>query len=326
MGRRTMRMVRIIMAAGVAVVTAGVGSIAVPPAHAGRATPYRAVDLGFAGRATAINDKRQVAGEIFVDDYTRHPVLWERGRHIDLGLLAPSPDGFGTATDINNRGQVVGHTTVGGWATQHAFRWDRGVMTDLGTLGGPFSHASAINDQGQVVGTAQNGDGVYHGFLWENGRMTDLGAFTPSDINNRGQISGVQSFGDSFSAMLLDQGRLTRLDLRTSGTTAINDAGTVVGYLSDLVAERNTAYLWRAGRAVAIGPWDSQAFDVNSRGDVLVATAAGISLWRHGRLTSLSELGVPTMFASAIALNNRGDVIASQDEMEPVANAVVYLH
>jgi hypothetical protein len=38
----------------------------------------------------------------------------------------------------------------------------------------------------------------------------------------------------------------------------------------------------------------------------------------------MPALGVPAMFPSAIALNNRGDIIASQDEMEPAANAVVY--
>jgi probable HAF family extracellular repeat protein len=40
-------------------------------------------------------------------------------------------------------------------------------MEDLGTLGGTFSSAVAVNSLGQVAGTASTaGDGEYHATLW----------------------------------------------------------------------------------------------------------------------------------------------------------------
>ena len=68
-------------------------------------------------------------------------------------------------------------------------------IIDLGTLGGTFSFAGAINERGQVVGYSETASGEIHAFLWHQGVMTDLGtlggtisqAFT---INERGQVVG----------------------------------------------------------------------------------------------------------------------------------------
>jgi probable HAF family extracellular repeat protein len=39
-------------------------------------------------------------------------------------------------------------------------------MRDLGTLGGAYSSAAAINDHGQIVGESLTADGAYHAALW----------------------------------------------------------------------------------------------------------------------------------------------------------------
>jgi probable HAF family extracellular repeat protein len=51
----------------------------------------------------------------------------------------------------------------------------RYTVTDLGTLGGTFSLAGGINNNGLVEGYSTLSDGYTHPFLWHNGVMTDLG-------------------------------------------------------------------------------------------------------------------------------------------------------
>src|SRR5262249_45866542 len=48
-------------------------------------------------------------------------------------------------------------------------------ITDLGTLGGPFSDANGINASGQVVGYSYIDSTHAHAFLYQNGEMRDLG-------------------------------------------------------------------------------------------------------------------------------------------------------
>jgi probable HAF family extracellular repeat protein len=83
-------------------------------------------------------------------------------RVVDLAKRGGYPS---DAVDINDRGQVVGQvqTASGQW---HAFLWQDGAMTDLGTLEGGWSSARAINDCGQVVGEVRTASGDVHAALW----------------------------------------------------------------------------------------------------------------------------------------------------------------
>jgi probable HAF family extracellular repeat protein len=87
--------------------------------------------------------------------------MWENEDDgmIDLGSLAPGLQfNFAVAYGLNETGQMIGRTsTSAGVGEQHAFLWDNGTMTDLGTLGGTGNRASnalALNELGQVVGNS----------------------------------------------------------------------------------------------------------------------------------------------------------------------------
>src|SRR5207302_11038844 len=98
---------------------------------------------------------------------------------------------------LNNRGQVVGQSTVAGDQTSHPYIWDRETMIDLGTVGGTYGFASWINDPGAVVGSATNQDDqALLAFLWKDGVISNLGALhgdacsAADAINSAGQIVG----------------------------------------------------------------------------------------------------------------------------------------
>jgi len=161
------------------------------------------------GWAASINDFGQVAGWAYTNftvnpvtgTPTQHPFLWTNGTMHDLGTLGGTLGvvgalaGSGSGGGLNNRGQVIGTMNLAGDLTRHPFLWDRGVLTDLGTLGGANGEAYWINDAGEIVGRADiSASTNHHAVLWKNGKATDLGVAagfpcsTGIDINQVGQV------------------------------------------------------------------------------------------------------------------------------------------
>lgn len=155
--------------------------------------------------ARAINDSGQIlGGALFSGRSDQSTVIWDNTTITNVGIYG---------ADINNVGQVAGfvelHDLVPGCSRSnsiHAAIWSNGIMTDLGTLGGPDSQANAINNLGQVVGTSTSapcGYGSVSAFLYSAGVIYDLADImsssdwtdlTPSDINDLGQIVGTGTF------------------------------------------------------------------------------------------------------------------------------------
>jgi len=113
--------------------------------------------------AMATNENDVVVGLAENDAFLPRAFRWTAESGIvDLGTLT-GPDGFGTASAVNARGQIVGWSTAvftdpnGAGLTLHAALWDDSGIHDLGTLPGDLaSRALGINGAGQIVGLSQS--------------------------------------------------------------------------------------------------------------------------------------------------------------------------
>lgn len=142
---------------------------------------------GTEATAHAINNDGMIVGEAysgtgFTDIHAF--VYTDAGGMVDI-----TPDaGVSRAYDVNDNGQVAGHTN------SVAFRWENGVLTQLGVLpGDAYSFGKAINDSGQVAGTSTTANGnADHAFRHTDGvGLEDLGV-----TNNPNEVWGINSFGD----------------------------------------------------------------------------------------------------------------------------------
>lgn len=146
-------------------------------------------------QAFAINQSGQVIGP---SPLLKNAFLWS----IDTGPIGIFDENIytGSAQDINDMGQVVGHYKTGILDPNRAYIWSlEEGMVDIGTLGGDNSAARACNNYGQVVGTSNiiPGSSAGHAFVWsEEYGMVDLSLLIgnvniwPWDINDAGQITG----------------------------------------------------------------------------------------------------------------------------------------
>ena len=229
----------------------------------GRAFVYTHID----GRTTQVptsgyrrafaldqNEAGVIVGSVTTPQTDRAAILGPTGGVRELGALTPT--GASYAHAINDRGQIVGasHANAPGSGTipYHAFLYEDGVMTDLGTLGGPESQARDINDRGQIVGHARLPNNTQHrAFLYENARMTALpvlgtGQFVRAEayaINELGQVVGYsEGIGQGTRAVFWEDGGITDLNslvtLPTGWTLReavdVNDQGDIVGWGTDV--------------------------------------------------------------------------------------------
>jgi probable HAF family extracellular repeat protein len=225
--------------------------------------------------ASDINDQGDVAATnyVYVPDpnctggcfpgncEVQTPVLVSGGAAIDL---LEDPWYTGVANDVNNKQQVVGWSRI--WnlpnaRTWHGFLWQKGDLKDLGTLGTDWSIATAINDDGLVVGYSQlvEGGNVQLGFRWSKGIMNALPALGlntysgANDVNAQGDACGWSGPGIYKSQPVLYPAAGGVVDLVGLGGTAasayaMNGQSDVVGYSYTSGDERRHAFFYRNGQ------------------------------------------------------------------------------
>ncbi|MCH8007222.1 MAG: hypothetical protein IH888_13510, partial [Planctomycetes bacterium] len=252
---------------------------------------------------------------------------------VDLAI----PFGFSDAraSDINDRGQIVGELEKGN--LPHAALWQAGEVIELGTLpGGNFSTASAINNSGQIVGLAGNSDtGLFRPFLWQDGVMTDLKLplgpkGRANDINETGAIVGWMGSSPFVAhAFMLHEGKVTDLGFMLGGLSgnakAINNNGQIVGEgLVELKdgTQVSTSFLWDDGLMTDLGTLPNltatRALDINDQGQVVgichnpIHNVLKPFLWQHGVIRDLRELIRPdpdVRLFQAMAISNGGHIV-----------------
>ena len=215
----------------------------------------------------------------------------------------------------------------------------RYTLTDLGSFGGGRSHASDVNENGQVVGYSEDSGANGHAFIWtrETG-MTDLGWLpgggyaSATGVNDAGHAVG---FGDQGSGIWPNyafkwtpnegMNTLPNASAWQSSAFAINNSEQIVGYRKSTGGERpNHAYLWEAdGTYRDLGTYSgagvyaySYAYDINDHGQIVGTASWGdytlvthAAMWNAaGAVTDLGVLPGGEM-SEAYAVNEGGQVV-----------------
>ncbi len=215
---------------------------------------YTVTDLGTLGgaasRAMALNDAGVVVGLSLDAEGRIQAFRWVEGTMTRLGEAAETQ-----AFAINADGLVAGQAVVRD-DTAHAvlFRPD-GTLLDLGTLGGRFSTAYALNDAGVVVGTATGSTGAARGFVWADGAMQPAGPAAGAHsevqaVNRDGLVAGHVQHADGTTQAFRGSDLLPLNDATASRAYDLGDEGTVVGSLVQSGATR--AAIWTGDAVQAL--------------------------------------------------------------------------
>jgi probable HAF family extracellular repeat protein len=266
---------------------AGVFSNVLITAHEGSASGSATYTITIAA-APAAHAAAQALDS--VDSTTGHPHY----KLIDMGTFGGPRSYLNDANAenngvmiLNNRGAVAGTAETAAkdpscfnedCFISHAFRWQSGVLTDLGTLvKGRNSQAAWIAPNGLITGIGDNGeiDPLVSGLtqtravLWVNGKILDLGTLPEGGyesvgdaVNSKGQVIGWATNTVPDANSMAAPGFLTTQtraffwangkmqDLRTLGNGSdamaqfINEQGQVVGW----------SYTGEAGKCILPGP------------------------------------------------------------------------
>jgi probable HAF family extracellular repeat protein len=278
----------------------------------------------------------------------REAAILSQGQLLRLGTLGRLNS---QALGVNAQGQVIGessnsvHSAAGslgqaGGASEtfsetHAFLYANGQTQDLGTLGGHFSSAQAINAQGQVIGDASTaGDAARFGYVYSNGAMSSLGGLGATSshanaINDAGTVTGWYLGSDGHqNAFVYQNGVMSTLNVPglSSEGIAVSSDGRIVGNVTTangdkqlFVSENGSIRLIDGLPANFTTQLLSEAQGINAQGQVVGHTLtdeyhAFIDI--DGQVTDLNDALLPSsstrplQLRDALSIDDQGRIVA----------------
>jgi uncharacterized membrane protein len=213
-------------------------------------------------------------------------------RYIVETVITPGPcDPWGpwgmSAQDMNDHGHIVGFMSCGAGQPRAWVWWGEGPVVQLPLPPGHTeSIARAINNLGHIVGSV--GNGVHErAFFYDGNTMAlieppnDTGAaYTHGlNLNDKDEVIGYRADifgGGPIEAFVWRDGVLEmlgdRLPFYHSRAFDINNAGTIVGYVSELGSWKDRAFRLTGDAAELFEPfsgWTSSwAFAINEAGEI----------------------------------------------------------
>ena len=228
------------------------------------------------------------------------------------------------ANGINDLGQVVGDRS-GPTIGVEPMAWSQNggeVMLPADTL----AMATAINNQGNIVGNFDNGHvdnlavmwvGPTHtpqqlGVLWTDPAVPDFATSTATAINSQSHVVGVSDAGQGTDP---NTARAFGQHAFLYRTGKLQDLGALA--LSQDGSDYSVAYGVNGADDV-VGASTTSIAAMNSQGQACSScgVASHAFLWRHGKMTDLGNLaGIPGWDSQSDAINSQGEIVGWSDSM-----------
>ena len=290
---------------------------------------YAQSTRGIISRGFGINNTGVVVGDAaFIaastaDSPIRHAALFNNGSVIDLGTLKKQT--FSRANCINGFNQVVGFSGPAlDSPKSRAFFWSKSTgMLDLGTLGGAYAQAFAINDAGSITGNSQlRSSAIYteavHAFLSPS--PLRAGAIGMRDL---GTLGGSFSYGMAINANnhVVGYSTVNKVDSRVHAFwfdgNGMKDLGTLAPNSSNPLEDQSVALGINSSDRV-VGYTYLPAISANTDPAIQPGTSPVRQVafvWYQGAMTDLNKLigtAADTYHLnSAVAINDNGKIVAT---------------
>ena len=241
---------------------------------------------------------------------------------------------------INDQTWVAGYSRLTGDQTRHAALWRSGLLSDLGTLGGPNSSVTwnVKNTQGVIVGISQTADPEPLGEFWSSsafyGAPFNIGFINLGFVWEQNQMRGLPNFPGGNNGFATGAN-----NLRQAVGWAENDIHDPT-CVSPQVLQFRPA-MWTLGPPDQIqdlplisGDTSGAATAINDNGQIVGIsgicdqaigrhTAKHAVLWENGGVTDLGNLGAE-WWNTPTAINQRGDIVGFAGDPAFVEGDIVH--